>query len=373
MHNYSMKKNLLTSLIALLTLSVYTLCFAVDLTGYKNRVNVQVISVSQPTIVEIQNLSQSGNYVVTDDRGVVIEQQMQLVRKSKIIEPEQVEACTTVCKSARELADGNTATTFDFPLNAQGAHKGKIKIVYAKPLATDAITFRTTVDSYMPNTFTLTIDGKQVLNTMSGGSARFPKMFARIVEIEFWYNQPIRFTEVGVGVDKEEEVSSSVRFVYQPNTTYLLYTDSPLGKEATPSPVVNLFSKTTERTLTLSSVTPNALYKERDTDSDGIINSIDNCPVQSNQNQSDSNSNGIGDVCDDYDYDGVSTYMDNCPVDVNQNQSDVDKDGIGDVCDKEESRTTEKYPWLPWVVFGGVLLAVLGMGYEIIRNKNKRV
>lgn len=34
---------------------------------------------------------------------------------------------------------------------------------------------------------------------------------------------------------------------------------------------------------------------------------------------------------------------------------------IGDVCDKEESRVTEKYPWLPMagIGFAGLVLAVL--------------
>uniref|UniRef100_UPI004047E191 thrombospondin type 3 repeat-containing protein n=1 Tax=Algoriphagus sp. TaxID=1872435 RepID=UPI004047E191 len=50
-----------------------------------------------------------------------------------------------------------------------------------------------------------------------------------------------------------------------------------------------------------------------DIDSDGILNSLDNCPTTSNPNQADRNSNGIGDVCDDPDKDEFVDSSDPCP------------------------------------------------------------
>lgn len=356
-----MKKNI----ILVLSFSSFAVCFAGDVSQYQNIRDINEIKVTQPTIVEIRNLDQSGNYMVTNDKGSVVQQQSQGVKKS--IPPEQVEACTNVCASAPALADNNESTTFDFPLLSSGIQKGKIKIVYAKPLMTDSIMFRVTGDSYMPTAFTLMINGKRILNTTEGGSARFPRMIAQSIEVEFDYNQPIRFTEVGVG--SNDEVSNVVRFVYQPETKYSLYLDSPLGGENIPHPAVNLFSSDKVTELTLGNIYKNSTYKEKDTDGDGIPDSGDNCPRQINIDQKDGNGNGIGDVCDDYDYDGVSTYIDNCPTIANPDQKDTDQDGIGDTCDKEESRITEKYAWMPWVVFMLVFLAVGGMGYEVMKNK----
>jgi PcRGLX-like protein central beta sandwich domain/Thrombospondin type 3 repeat len=126
-----------------------------------------------------------------------------------------------------------------------------------------------------------------------------------------------------------------------------------------------------------------------DTDSDGIEDNVDNCPLISNQDQIDADGDGIGDVCDncpddpnktdpgacgcgvadidsdndgvadcidgcphdpektepgicgcgvadtDSDNDGVADCNDNCPGVSNTDQADSDGDGIGDVCKEE--------------------------------------
>jgi len=58
-----------------------------------------------------------------------------------------------------------------------------------------------------------------------------------------------------------------------------------------------------------------------DTDNDGIINSLDNCPDDANAGQADGDADGIGDVCD------------NCPDLANPLQIDENDNGIGDDCD----------------------------------------
>lgn len=65
---------------------------------------------------------------------------------------------------------------------------------------------------------------------------------------------------------------------------------------------------------------------EADSDGDGVVNSLDNCPNTANPDQADADSDGLGDVCD------------NCPATANPTQADWDGDGIGDACDPPENK-----------------------------------
>ncbi len=74
-----------------------------------------------------------------------------------------------------------------------------------------------------------------------------------------------------------------------------------------------------------------------DSDGDGFLDSVDNCPMVANADQTDSDGDGQGDACDfgitDSDGDSIDDFLDNC-VDVpNPGQADSDGDGIGDACD----------------------------------------
>ncbi len=73
-----------------------------------------------------------------------------------------------------------------------------------------------------------------------------------------------------------------------------------------------------------------------DDDNDGFVDSLDNCPINSNTDQSDVDEDGVGDVCDtDLDDDGVDL-GDNCPLIANPDQLDTDGDLIGNACDDDD-------------------------------------
>jgi hypothetical protein len=77
-----------------------------------------------------------------------------------------------------------------------------------------------------------------------------------------------------------------------------------------------------------------SIVEENDTDTDGVSDSLDNCPAVSNADQLDNDADGQGDVCDtDDDNDTVLDTDDNCPLVSNNNQSDVNSNSLGDACD----------------------------------------
>ncbi len=74
-----------------------------------------------------------------------------------------------------------------------------------------------------------------------------------------------------------------------------------------------------------------------DQDNDGINDLEDNCPAISNSNQLDCNTNGIGDVCENFfdnDCDGLENSIDNCPSIFNPFQHDHNNNSIGDACEE---------------------------------------
>jgi hypothetical protein len=71
-------------------------------------------------------------------------------------------------------------------------------------------------------------------------------------------------------------------------------------------------------------------------DEDNFLDGLDNCPAVANNDQLDSDFDGIGDACDpefnDLDGDTVPDAIDNCPYIPNVDQIDADNDGRGDAC-----------------------------------------
>ena len=104
------------------------------------------------------------------------------------------------------------------------------------------------------------------------------------------------------------------------NTTLFTVGSSPCS--VTPSSIT-----LPGNTFTLNCSTP-------DTDGDGVLDTVDNCPAIANPDQVDQDLDGIGNECDpDLDGDGALNTADNCPLIANADQADLDGDGIGDLCD----------------------------------------
>jgi len=242
---------------------------------------------------------------------------------------------------------------------------GSARVVYTAVNPVEASQFVVSLDRFvaLPRAIEIRVDGEIVLarQQMRSEVVRFPRATGKIWEVILTYGQPLRILEMYIDTGARQ-VSDTLRFLVQPGDEYYIYTNADRAvnsSEFSLGELPNLFDDrgVVKGALTISEDNPS--YLVADVDGDEIPDLQDNCVLIANADQKDVDENGRGDACDDFDRDGLINSEDNCQDDPNRRQEDEDGDGIGDVCDDEESRVTEKYPWLPWL---GMAFAVLVIG-----------
>lgn len=128
--------------------------------------------------------------------------------------------------------------------------------------------------------------------------------FAEDVTLTMEYN-----TSAAIGLEVE---------IYKFNETSGIW--EPLGGNITNGQI----------TIDMNSLSHFAVFGLFDRDSDGVPDYLDNCPLISNPDQADFDSDGLGDVCDpDDDNDGVLDVDDSCPLE-DATGLDVNLDGCID-------------------------------------------
>jgi hypothetical protein len=95
---------------------------------------------------------------------------------------------------------------------------------------------------------------------------------------------------------------------------------------------------TTTRAVTLVGPTVSrldaiAFWPVVDSDGDGVLDGVDNCPTTYNPDQADRDHDGIGDVCD------------NCRRVANASQADSDGDNVGDACETVNETQSGPTTW----------------------------
>jgi hypothetical protein len=187
-------------------------------------------------------------------------------------------------------------------------------------------------------------------------------------------------------------VSAEVSLMYQPTSweyiqfLYLSNNKTPTNSPNDPLFLANEGDNLLEAWLNTGMAEPYVMasiisWAPSDADGDGILDSNDNCPTVANADQKDTDSDNVGDACDndddndglldteeatlgtnplladtdndgvndgvdafplnsaesaDDDNDGVGNNGDNCPAVANVDQKDTDIDGVGDLCDSDD-------------------------------------
>ena len=326
--------------------------------AYRNYIQVPKQDVVVPTILEVSfgankiNNEYFGVYNETDKKfttSVVLGDQESIVNNITAID----------AKTNEDLSGLFTNGSYfkkDFYLDKDGNNgSAVIYINYSKAIKSNSLDI--SFDNYvlLPTSLTLKaeVNGMQVvvLNKIKPTSSNINFLTTTsgkwILELE--YSQPLRISNIHLN-DALNVSTKKIIFLSLPNKTYRIY--------ANPEIVPHLYtdddySNTPSSTQGAKKIGPfpvleNPSFVLSDSDKDSIPDVRDNCPGVANFDQLDIDQNGRGDVCDDFDRDGVINSMDNCSDVTNYDQRDTDGDKIGDACDLDESRFTEKYPWIVW-------------------------
>ncbi len=329
--------------------------------------DVPVPAITIPTVVEAPIDESTGN-----EGFAVFEETTKTFQPSLFKESIQFTkvafSVEALGKTSQIFSDGDATNFIEFPVSDERGATAELRIHSMSPIAATGLMFSLDRFVALPRTIEVRaiVDGTERIvlasSMLNDRVIRFPKVSAAEWTVRFGYVQPLRITGLSFFEEDNAHINSAgVRFLARPGERYRLYlgTDRLVPIRVGERP--NLFDDRDVVRIADSEKVKNPLYVPVDTDEDGVKDLLDNCVFDKNSDQKDENSNGRGDVCDDYDHDGIANGKDNCMSYPNSDQRDTDGDGKGDICDSEESRVLEKYSWLSWagISLAGIVVAIL--------------
>lgn len=342
------------------------------------------IEIVVPTIVEvpIPSAIYNSNFAVYNKTQDTLEPYMTLSKTSDIEKTPQNITTLPVKADSLYLFDENFETFTQFDVDENGVGYVEIKYNFSEHIRSTSLYLSLEPYVSLPSKITIkTIENgeeKIILSQVrpSTNVLNFVETSARDWKIEIQYSQPLRINELQIKDLNYKQSPRVVRFLAQPNVEYQIFAEPDLIKNQKTGEQPNLYSNEGIRMIKVLETVANTTYVLSDIDSDGVPDIRDNCVNIPNPNQEDIDSNGRGDACDDFDRDGIINSSDNCVNIPNVNQEDTDLDGIGDACDTQESRFTEKYPWLVWagIIFAGLLfLSLFAIAIVQVRKNRGQV
>ncbi len=296
--------------------------------------------------------------------------------KSHDYKPIELSLVESNAKTAKSLFDNELSTYADFDVDFDKIKKSEIIFNIKNAKNIEGIKFFFDKNSARPLYISIydTHNARMLLNRVRfKDEIKFPAINTSQLIVRLEHNQPLRIREIKVIGENIKKSKSYIRFLAEPGSDYLFYTDGVYYFKADGErPNLHFVDEKEVQKASLGELKQNPLFKEPDSDNDGIPNKLDNCVYVPNPDQTDKNGNGKGDACEDYDKDGVLNYKDNCINTPNVSQIDTDKDGKGDACDNEESRFFEKNQWILWVLVLVLIASTSAAGVWIATRSNTK-
>lgn len=275
-----------------------------------------------------------------------------------------------------ELTDGHNTTSAEFAVTDGQVTTTTLLIEMAEAVAANGLTFRLPEYGILPDKVNITavdMNGEETVvvatKLVNNNTIYFPERIAAAWRVTFEHTQPLRLTELSVRQSEPRLTQNTeLLFLAVPDATYTIYFN-PEAYVTLPRVERPYFTASDRRIgASLVEIQNNQYFTPPDSDGDGVIDQIDNCPQVANQDQKDIDGSGVGDVCEDFDRDGVMNAIDNCPSAPNGAQKNIDADAFGDECDESDDRFTEQNPLIPWL---GLLLAAAAIGFMFTQIRKR--
>jgi hypothetical protein len=310
-----------------------------------------------PTVADATGWQGLPHALVVDGNGVIVP----AIVDGRMTEQPTPYTITTEVGDGRTLTDGELSTGILFPLPESRSGLATFVARLNTPSTISGLTFSFERNATLPTMIEVrsrdAVSSTETIvlsrTSFTGTSISFLPTYTHELVVYLDYKQPLKVNDIALREDTIPTVYTSfLRFLAQPGMTYTLYEHADRYVELPYQETGNLIGVMDVTMATSTRVRSNPYYMPSDTDQDGVPDVRDNCPLHANLSQSDGDGNGTGDECEDYDIDGMVNVRDNCPSHPNRDQYDTDGDGVGDVCDVQESRFTERLPWVPWAGMG---------------------
>lgn len=338
------------------------------ISAYRSYKDVGPFSFSVPTVVEVPFAEEDierFDFAVFDVTAGSFEPYF--FKQGTVINEVPVTMTTEpFAPNASHMHDQDMRTYTEFLLPNEGEEQVVVRIASPRPITSSSLTVLLDDFVALPKDVSVRArvgESEQIVlakRAMSRQTVRFPRTTSARWTVSFTIVQPLRISELRLHQENAQRTSErAVRFLAQPGQQYRIYFDPDRSARPRVGEAGNLAAVEDVAVVAAGPARANPRYVIADSDKDGVPDITDNCVAVSNADQADVNRNGRGDACDDFDADGIINSSDNCPDHPNRGQADTDGDGIGDVCDEEESRITERYPWVPWVGIGFAALVLV--------------
>ena len=201
-----------------------------------------------------------------------------------------------------------------------------------------------------------------VTNAIFQNQITFPQIQPKKIRVLFKTNNLLRLSELEwTTTNRQAEKRTQISFWAEEDDKFTLFIQPHFGQKA--------LGINSHNPLRTDSSTPNFKLPPAqgnpsfngDFDHDGLSDSQDLCPRVADPLNTDIDSNGKGDACEDPDQDGINSTTDNCPFASNRDQSDTDVDGLGDACDDSVDQKSESSELWINLSFGLMILALLAL------------